>query len=764
MSPELLLIAVPGLLGVATVMAVPLGAWLGARAGYPLAVLSAACGAVLFVLLDEALDSPVTVSGQWLPTLAAEWGLRLDALGLTFALVITLVGAVVLAYSPGYLHGEMAPARYYGALTGFAAAMTLLVLAGDALVLYVGWELTTLTSYLLIAAAPGGRPAAARALLITFTGGLALLAALLLAAASLDALSLATLTDPSAWTGAPVVAFLALLVLAAAVKSVQAPFHVWLPPAMVAPTPVSAYLHAAAMVTAGLYLLLRFAGLLATQPVIAGVVAGMGAVTALFAAAVAVRRDDFKQVLAYSTISQLGFMVALVGVGTKAAIAGALAYFLAHATYKAALFLCAGVFDHSLETRKLPELAGSARRLPLNTAAVVVACVSMAGVPPALGWVGKDEGIKGLLEKPDVFQWLVLVTVVAALALTVAYSIRVAVAPFAKSSDAAGSSEELSQRPIWSMSLWAALLATVSIGLGLVTAKFIPFLHITPLIDAATEVALGQAPDKPLVVFPGFTAAFFTSVGTILAGAAVYALWRARGWWQVLPADLGTRLADGLGHRLVALGSAPQRLWSAPRPALHLGILFVVVASVAGAGLISLSEGPEAVAGESAPRWVVALLIGAGALVVARAHDRLAAFAALGAVGFLVATWYVLHGAPQLAAVQLVIDALTIGLGMFVLRHLPRTFPQRRPLRRTGAAAAALAGGLAFAGLSLFQRTDALPAASEHYLDEARSSSTQNVVTEVLSHYRALDTLGETTVIAIAAVGVVAVIRMGRQR
>lgn len=139
MSPELLLIAVPGLLGVATVVAVPLGAWLGARAGYPLAVLSAACGAVLFVLLDEALDSPVTVSGQWLPTLAAEWGLRLDALGLTFALVITLVGAVVLAYSPGYLHGEMAPARYYGGLTGFAAAMTLLVLAGDALVLYVGW-------------------------------------------------------------------------------------------------------------------------------------------------------------------------------------------------------------------------------------------------------------------------------------------------------------------------------------------------------------------------------------------------------------------------------------------------------------------------------------------------------------------------------------------------------------------------------------------------------------------------------------------------
>ncbi|WP_169336099.1 hydrogen gas-evolving membrane-bound hydrogenase subunit E [Actinopolyspora halophila] len=762
MRAEALLLAVPSVLLVATLGAVPLARRFGVGAGYPLAVLTAGAGVLLLTLLGDALEDPITVAGEWLPTLGAQWSLRLDALGLVFALVVTFVGAVVLAYSPRYLHGgETDPSRYYGALAGFAAAMTLLVLAGDALVLYVGWEITTLASYLLIASVRAGRRAATRALLITFVGGLALLAAILLAGAWLNTVALTELTDPARWVGAPLMPFLVLLVVAAAVKSVQVPFHVWLPSAMVAPTPVSAYLHAAAMVTAGLYLLLRFAEPIGTRPAVGAAVAALGAVTALFAAAAAVRRRDMKELLAFSTISQLGFMMALVGIGTEKAITGAVVYFLAHATYKSALFLCAGAYDHAVGTRALPELAGSARRLPLTTGAMVLACLSMAGLPPALGYVGKEAALKGVLHPPDALRFAVLVCIVVAQALTVAYSVRLAAAPFRHGARARPDERRPSEVPEWPMALWPAVLSVATVWLGTVTAAFTP-LRLTPLTDAATEVAVGAAPGTSLALWHGVTPAFLVSLGIFGAGGVLFVLWRIRGWWRLLPDEVGSRAVDAFGGLLRSCGRPVERVLVSPVPATHLTIVFLVSSVVVWVALLAFSAavGPE---GEAAPRWVVSVLIAAAAVAVAVTQNWLTAFATLAAVGFLVSAWYVLLGAPQLAAVQLVVDGLTVILALFVLRHLPRRYVDVRWPRRVWAAGVALAGGVTFAGLSLFQRNASLPPASESYLAEARSSSTGNVVTEILSHYRALDTLGETAVIAVAAIGVAAVLRMRRE-
>ncbi|NHD19366.1 MULTISPECIES: hydrogen gas-evolving membrane-bound hydrogenase subunit E [unclassified Actinopolyspora] len=760
---DALLLAVPGVLLVATVGAVPLARRFGAGAGYPLAVLSAGAGGLLLTLLGDALEDPVTVAGEWIPTLGAQWSLRLDALGLVFALVVTFVGAVVLAYSPRYLHGgETDPSRYYGALAGFAAAMTLLVLAGDALVLYVGWEITTLASYLLIASAPAGRRAATRALMLTFVGGLALLAAILLAGARLNTVALTELTDVDRWAGAPLVPFLALLVVAAAVKSVQVPFHVWLPTAMVAPTPVSAYLHAAAMVTAGLYLLLRFAEPIGAQPVVGAAVAALGAATALFAAAAAVRRRDMKELLAFSTISQLGFMTALVGVGTAEAVTGAVVYFLAHATYKSALFLCAGTYDHAVGSRALPELAGSARRLPLTSGALVLACLSMSGLPPALGYVGKEAALKGALHPADALGFAVLACIVAAQALTVAYSVRLAAAPFRRGARTRAGRGRSPATAEWSMALWPAVLAVATVCLGAVTAKLVP-LRLAPLTDAAAEVAAGAAPGSSLALWHGLTPAFLVSLGIFAAGGVLFAVWHLRGWWRLLPDELGSRAVDALGALLRGCGRPVERVLVSTAVATHLAIVFLVVAVVVWGALLAFPA-PVGPAGEAAPRWVVSVLIAGAAVAVAVTKNWLTAFATLAAVGFLVAAWYVLFGAPQLAAVQLVVDGLTVMLALFVLRHLPRRYVDVQWPRRVWAAGVALAGGVTFAGLSLFQRSASLPPASEAYLAEARSSSTGNVVTEVLSHYRALDTLGETAVIAVAAIGVVAVLRARRGR
>ncbi|HEY0508429.1 MAG TPA: proton-conducting transporter membrane subunit, partial [Blastococcus sp.] len=414
----------------AAVLAPVLVRWWGRQAFLALALVPAAAfGWVLTQLATVTNGGEVRETTPWIPTLGLEIALRLDALSLTFALLVTGVGALVLVYCARYFEpGDDGIARFAAVLTGFAGSMLGLVLADDLLLLYVFWELTTVFSFLLIGG--GGtrlaaRRAASQALILTTAGGLAMLVGLLLIGEASGSYLLSEVVVAPG-SGPMMIAGTVLVLAGAITKSAMVPFHFWLPAAMEAPTPVSAYLHAAAMVKAGIYLVARLAPGLADVPGWRPIVLGLGAATMLVGGYRALRQTDLKLLLAFGTVSQLGFLMVLVGGGSRELAAAGLAMTVAHALFKSALFLTVGVIDHATGTRDLRKLSGLGRRLPGVAVIGGLAALSMAGVPPLLGFVGKEAAFAALWEAglPDrTAAAVVLAVLVTGSALTAAYSL-----------------------------------------------------------------------------------------------------------------------------------------------------------------------------------------------------------------------------------------------------------------------------------------------------------------------------------------------------
>ncbi|GMA41617.1 proton-conducting transporter membrane subunit [Mobilicoccus caccae] len=375
-----------------------LGEVMGRAAGWIVAAgMLAVAGGLTSVWLGRGETSAVTESVPWIPAIGVSLALRLDGLSFFFGLLVLVIGAVVLSYCARYLHGG-GHGIFYALMTFFGAAMVGLVLADDLVVLFVMWEFTTLCSFLLIArSGPAGTEPAIRTFLLTVAGGLCLLVAVAVAWVTTGTTSLsAVLVDP-VWTQRPdlTAAVAVLVAIAAFTKSAQFPFHGWLPDAMVAITPVSAYLHAAAMVKAGIYLLLRFSTLFHDVSVWNALLISVGLTTALMGAVFALQRHDLKGLLAYSTVSQLGFIVATIGIGTTYAIAAAVVHTAGHALFKAALFMSVGVIDHQAGTRDMRDLTGLARTMPVTAVVMTLAAASMAGLPPLFGFVSKEAMFKG---------------------------------------------------------------------------------------------------------------------------------------------------------------------------------------------------------------------------------------------------------------------------------------------------------------------------------------------------------------------------------
>ncbi|OLT46221.1 hypothetical protein BJF85_17450 [Saccharomonospora sp. CUA-673] len=339
-------------------LALPLTHRLGRNSGWVLAAPLLVAAGLLVAVAEPA--GPVDEVWPWMPTLGVDFALRLDGLSLLFSLLVLVIGAGVLIYSTRYLGSNGRHGSFYLLMTVFALAMLLLVLTDNLVVLFVAWEATTLCSFFLIARpGPHARESAIRTLLVTAAGGLALLAAVVVVAVGTGTTRIsAALADPIWHENAGFVVAVAALVAAAAfTKSAQFPFQAWLPDSMVAITPVSAYLHAAAMVKAGIYLLLRFSPALAGEQVWSLLLISAGLITALFGAVAALRRYDLKELLAFSTVSQLGLLVAMIGVGTPAALTAALVHTVAHALFKSALFMLVGVIDLQAGTRDIRKLA-----------------------------------------------------------------------------------------------------------------------------------------------------------------------------------------------------------------------------------------------------------------------------------------------------------------------------------------------------------------------------------------------------------------------
>ncbi|MBL7524942.1 DUF4040 domain-containing protein, partial [Frankia sp. CNm7] len=702
---------------------------------------------------------------RWVPDLHLVMALRLSPLALLMALLVTGVGTLVFCYARWYhAHDGDGFGRSAGALLAFAGAMLGLVLADDLLTLFVFWELTTVFSFLLIGGSGRTSPArraAARALLVTTAGGLAMLAGLVLLGEAAGTYRISGIVaDPPAADG-PVVAALALVLVGAASKSALAPFSSWLPAAMVAPTPVSAYLHAAAMVKAGVFLVATLTPAFATVPGWRIPAVALGAATMVVGGVRALAATDLKRLLAFGTVSQLGFLVALVGFGTRtAALAGA-AMILAHALFKATLFMIVGVVDHRAGTRDLRALSGVGRRAPLLTAAALLAAGSMAGLPPFVGFLGKEAAFEAFWHDSGLAPLAVLVV---GAALTTGYTLRLLWGAFA-TKDGVPPTPLAPASPMFTAP--ALLLAAAGLALGLAPAA-------VDALAAGYADAYAPSPDGRyhLALWHGPGAALALSAGALAGGCALFAGARAlearlgagAGWRAPWPRGSrpGSRSGgEGPGaaavDRLAMAVAARTQIGSLP---VYLGVIMLVVLAVPGAALLAGGSWPTEVhAWDYAIQLPLATIVLCCAFGAARARSRLTAALLLGGVGYGIGGLFVVDGAPDLALAQFLVESLSLIAFVFVLRRMPTRFStadRPRVLRWPRILVALAVGTLVavFAVATTAAQTEPSKVSAEYIARSPAQTGATNVVNAIIIDFRALDTLGEISVLAVAALGV----------
>ncbi|MGY1725060.1 Na+/H+ antiporter subunit A [Blastococcus sp. SYSU DS0533] len=751
---------------VAALAAPVLVRWWGRQAFLALALVPAAGLVWVLTRLPTVLDGgEIAETVPWVPALDLSVALRLDALALTFAGLVTGVGALVLVYCSRYVGPDDEGAgRLGGQLTAFAGAMLGLVLADDVFVLYVFWELTTVFSYLLIGgsgATVAGRRAAGQALILTTAGGLAMLAGLIMLSQAAGSTLLSEIvTAPG--DGGLLVGGVLLVLLGALTKSAMVPFHFWLPAAMQAPTPVSAYLHAAAMVKAGIYLVARLAPGYADVPGWRPVVLGIGVTTMLVGGYRALRQYDLKLLLAFGTVSQLGFVLTLVGGGSAALGKAGLAMVLAHGLFKSTLFLSVGVIDHATGTRDLRELSGLGRRLPVLTTAAVLASASMAGLPPLIGFVGKEAAFTALWDGalPDrTAATVVLVGLVVGSVLTVAYTARFLWGAFARKPGLPGTAPAELEHPPGPLFLVApVVLALAGLAGGLGASA------LDPLVVAAAEPLPQLLPEEEhLALWHGLTPALGLSAVTLLTGAVLFLARRPvfrlqrrvgvpvsadTGYWNVLQA---------LDRLAVVVTGSTQR-GSLP---VYLGVILVTVLALPGGLLLARGTWPaEWRAWDNPLQAITGALVLVAALLAVRIHQRLAAAVVVGLTGYGLAVLFVVHGAPDLALTQVLIETVTLVAFVLVLRKLPLEVggsSRARTRWSRGVVATAVGGFMGVASAIALSAREA-PAVSEAYPELAEEAHGDNIVNVTLVDIRAWDTFGEISVLVVAATGVASLV------
>jgi multicomponent Na+:H+ antiporter subunit A len=744
--------------------------------------LPAVLPAVLFLgflamLPTVVADGPIDERIPWVPSLGVELRWRLDGLGLLFALLITGLGALIVAYASGYLAGHRHLGRFQGLLLGFMAAMLILVLADDLIVVFVGWGLTSFTSYLLIAfegEQPAARAGARQALVITVAGELAMLAGFLLLASVGGTFAISELVGQGEAIRADPLypAILVLVLLGAFTKSAQFPFHFWLPNAMAAPTPASAYLHSATMVKAGVYLLARVAPILGGT-VAWGVALGVaGAATMLVGAILALRALEMKRVLAYSTVGALGTMVFLLASGEPLPTVGAFVFLLGHALYKGALFLVAGSLDHETGVKKVDRLAGLGRVMPWTAGAAILAALSMAGLLPLVGFIGKELVIDAALEGGDPIGSGLLVIAMSSAAFVAVAGI-VAIRPFLGrrvrvETDAAATDPHAAHPHDPPARMWAGplLLGLIGLALGL-----LPEPWLGGLSRSAAAATIAQPVDKQLALWHGLNLTLAVSFLVVAAGAAIYVAREPirRG---VAAIDVGARFGPERGVEWGLVGiqrfaEATTRVMQDGHMRHYLIVTILTAITLVGIALVrpGTLEWYPGDGGFRAVELIVAVVIAAAAIIAIRARTRLEAIAGLGIVGYGVALIYLLFGAPDLALTQVLIETLTVIIFVLVFFHLPQ-FSSLSPARtRIRDALVAVAAGTVMSALVFATFTDQTDAtiADELLRLSVPVGEGRNVVNVILVDTRALDTFGEILVVGVAGLGVYALLRRERR-
>ncbi|MCG7418306.1 DUF4040 family protein [Microbacterium sp. ACRRU] len=747
------LLGVVGLAWLTTLVAPFATRYLRRFAGWAIAV---ALTAVLALLLSvHAIMGDAREIWPWVPSADIALRLRLDGLSLLFAVVVLGIGAIVMVYSTSYLRAPRSRG-FYTLMAAFAAAMLTLVLADDLVVLFVAWELTTLCSYLLILrSGPAAREPATRTLIVTAAGGLSLLAAVVLVIVRTGTSDLTAALTSEAWTSDPVFATSAavLVALAAMTKSAQFPFHAWLPDAMVAPAPVSAYLHAAAMVKAGIFLLLLFAPAASQSAVWPVLLISVGLFTAVMGGALAVQVTDLKKLLAYSTVSQLGLLVAVIGVGTPEAMTAATLHVVAHALFKSAAFMGVGLIERRTGTRDMRELSGLGRAKPWDAAMVVLAGLSMAGAPVLLGFVSKELVFEAYLDAPfpAPLVWAVVSVLTLTAILTVAYSTKLLLPIFR--------GHPMDVAPWRSSAVMSISVSTVALA-GLALGPAVPLLE--PLVRPAAADAAGVAVDaiSDLYLWHGVNLALVLSLSAIVLGIALGLAYERHRPRPRTTAVTGVGAVEAFQRGIIRLGTGVGALTGRDSPAANLVVPIVLIALAVlalPAAVPSLAVPPTT---DGLLEGTLAVIVACGLVVVVRAAYRLTAVIAIGVVGFAVVLWFFLLGASDVALTQLLVEILTVVVMIIVLRRMPRRFPRGPARRRVLAGAAAVASGLvATVATLVFTGQRPLSAVGEYFLSEAETETGgTNVVNTILVDFRAMDTLGELVVLGIGAVAITALL------
>jgi multicomponent Na+:H+ antiporter subunit A len=756
---------------------------LGARLYLVAAVVPAATFGWLLTRIGPvtAGAGPVTVL-RWVPDLRLEPAFRLGPLQLFMALIVTGIGALVLVYAR-YYHADDAGGfgRSAAGLLAFAGAMLGLVIADDLFTLYVFWELTTVFSFVLIGGdgfAIRARRAAVQALLTTTVGGLTMLFGFILLGEAAGTYRISGIVAHPPAASALTLAAAPLVLVGVAAKSAQAPLHAWLPSAMVAPTPVSAFLHAAAMVKAGVFLLATLTPAFATAggfgTAWTAPAAALGAVTTLIGGARALTATDLKHLLACSTISQLGLLTLLLGLGWRTTSLAGMTLLLAHALAKAALFMTVGVIHHRAGTRDLRALSGVGRHAPVLCLAAVLACASMAGLPPTVGFVAKEAALDGLWGASGAGHLTLLAVLDTGAALTVAYSARFLWGAFATKRDVAFGAWHPAS-PLFSGP--TVVLAAAGVALGFAA----PSVGGLLAGYAATVPAGGES--YHLALWHGLGLPLILTALALAAGGALFwsgrALEAQHGWLRP-PAPRATPPPPGprsrwarlsawasaqhayertvvLVGRLALAVTARTQIGSLPA---YLTIILIVVLAVPGKALLGGLTWPR-----DLPLWDLPIQLPLGIVVLvsavflARARRRLTGALLLGAVGYGIGAMFVVEGAPDLALAQFLVETLSLLAFVFVLRRMPDRYAavDRSPVLRWPRLAVSAGVGVFVALFALATETahrGTTEAARQYIARSPAQTGATNVVSGIVVDFRAFDTLGEITVLAVIALGV----------
>ncbi len=746
---------------------------LGSAAAWLLAVVPALMFVHFCTYIPGVADNKAFVNGvPWIWQIDVQFSYLIDGLSLMFALLITGIGTFIILYSGAYLSGHPHQGRFLSFMFLFMGSMLGLVLADDFITLFIYWELTSLTSFLLIGfdhARPAARRAAIQALVITGGGGLSLLAGLLLmmlvSGLQMDGQIANSMSDAiglgRAFADNPYYLPVLILILGGAfTKSAQVPFHSWLPNAMEAPTPVSAYLHSATMVKAGVYLLMRVHPFLGDTILWSTILPVFGGITLVGGALLAIRQTDLKLILAYTTVASLGLLVMLTGTSLPVVLHAAVIYLLAHALFKGGLFMIAGAVDHESGTRDITALGGLRAAMPISFASAVLAAWSMAGLPLALGFFAKETMYDGLLHGSG-FAIPVLVAAIVGNALMMAAGFAVALKPF--TGPAVVTPKPAHQGPLglWIGALVLAVCGIVSLLVGGWTGKAIvgPAGIAVSLFDAHLHISPALH----------FNTAFLLSVATWGLGALAYAQYgRLRTAIQSVFGAIGwgpDRGFDQVITGLTAAAAAINRRLQTGNLEHYVFVTFLVVAATLLLPQTVFREWPVF----SGPvrlteyEWAIMGLAAIGLAAVVTARNRLIAIVSLGIQGFCVAILFMLFGAPDLSFTQFMVETLSVVILALVMTRLSLSPSDKRSaLRRTRDAIVAIACGTGFAAVLI--GATSMPFNTDLSTFFAQYSRTiahgRNIVNVIIVDFRGLDTLGEITVVMVAGLAILALLRV----